>query len=558
MRFRLGSAFAALTAVSIALAIGITGARAQTLPVLTSSAGAYLAGQAAETRADIAAAAWFYNYVLEGDPANIPLAAQIFSLWVDAGDMAAAAPIASRLIDIQTSYEPGRLVLAVQAMRAGQYATARGHLDAIRGNTLSLLTTNLLKAWLLQAVGDTDGALAAINGMIGPGWFGPFRARHSALIADLAGRTAVALGHAERAFQLEPSPRATMTYASLLARSGNPVAAEAVLMDFLSTTENQPDVAQMLVNVRAGNFGGTFVASAEAGAAEVFFDVAIALGSDDEGVTSVPYFQFARRLAPTFVAATFGLAQLLQSLGRHEEAILVYDGVPASSPFAVRAATRAALSENVIERTAAAITRLWPVVAANPTNTDAAFALANILRAESRFADAIAVLNPALAGLTAPREDHWSLYFVRGMSLERTGDWVGAVADFRFALVLSPDQPDVLNYLGYSWIDRGENPEEAMAMILRAVEQRPDSGYIIDSLGWAHYKLGNYAEAVTVLERAMALTPYQSEINEHLGDAYWAVGRRLEALFQWNHALAYGPEPNAVARVRDKIQNGLP
>ncbi|MGC2781087.1 MAG: tetratricopeptide repeat protein, partial [Bradyrhizobium sp.] len=148
-------------------------------------------------------------------------------------------------------------------------------------------------------------------------------------------------------------------------------------------------------------------------------------------------------------------------------------------------------------------------------------------------------------------------YYYRGICLERSKQWPKAEADMRKALELQPDQPHVLNYLGYSWIDQGVNLDEGMKMIKRAVEQRPDDGYIVDSLGWAYYRIGNYEEAVKNLERAIDLKPEDPTINDHLGDAYWRIGRKLEAKFQWAHARDLKPEAEEQPKIEAKIQNGL-
>ena len=152
----------------------------------------------------------------------------------------------------------------------------------------------------------------------------------------------------------------------------------------------------------------------------------------------------------------------------------------------------------------------------------------------------------------------WVTYYYRGICFERSKQWSKAEADMRKALELQPEQPHVLNYLGYSWIDQGINLDEGMKMIKRAVEQRPDDGYIVDSLGWAYYRIGNFEDAVKHLERAIDLKPEDPTINDHLGDAYWRVGRTLEAKFQWAHARDLKPEPEELPKIEAKIENGLP
>jgi Flp pilus assembly protein TadD len=153
--------------------------------------------------------------------------------------------------------------------------------------------------------------------------------------------------------------------------------------------------------------------------------------------------------------------------------------------------------------------------------------------------------------------ERWSLFYSRGIALERSGQWKRAEADLLHALELKPDQPLVLNYLGYSWIDRGENLERGLKMVEKAVELRPEDGYIVDSLGWAHYRLGDYPNAVQYLEKAIELVPEDPTINDHLGDAYWQNGRSIEARYQWRRALQFGPQEDEVKPIEAKLESGL-
>jgi Flp pilus assembly protein TadD len=184
-------------------------------------------------------------------------------------------------------------------------------------------------------------------------------------------------------------------------------------------------------------------------------------------------------------------------------------------------------------------------------------ALGDALRRSERFADAVPAYDAAIALIATPDPRHWGLFYTRGICHERLGQWDQAEADFRTALKLSPDQPQVLNYLGYSFVDRGENLDEALAMIERAVAAQPDAGYIIDSLAWAYFRLGRYADAVEPMERAALLEPVDAVVTDHLGDVYWAVGRKLEARFQWHRALSFDPEPAEADRIRRKLDIGL-
>jgi Flp pilus assembly protein TadD len=183
--------------------------------------------------------------------------------------------------------------------------------------------------------------------------------------------------------------------------------------------------------------------------------------------------------------------------------------------------------------------------------------LADLLRSKKRFSESVEAYDAAIERIGTIGKRHWTLLYSRGIALERSSQWLRAEEDFITALRLKPDQPYVLNYLGYSWVDQGINLARAQKMIERAVELRPNDGYIVDSLGWVLYRLGDFPRAAKQLERAVELRPQDPTINDHLGDAYWRVGRAAEARFQWRRALSLDPEPDQVSTIRDKISNGL-
>lgn len=204
-----------------------------------------------------------------------------------------------------------------------------------------------------------------------------------------------------------------------------------------------------------------------------------------------------------------------------------------------------------------AIARLRALVAEKPARIDAALTLADLLRSKERYADSVAAYNVAVSRLQKVEERHWVIFFGRGIVLERTKQWLKAEADMKKALELSPDQPYLLNYLGYSWVDQGLNLEAGMKMLKRATELRPDDGAISDSVGWAYYRTGQFDKAVEWLEKASEQKGDDATIVEHLGDTYWQVGRRREARFQWERALNQKPDKDRVPIIKDKLANGL-
>jgi Flp pilus assembly protein TadD len=204
-----------------------------------------------------------------------------------------------------------------------------------------------------------------------------------------------------------------------------------------------------------------------------------------------------------------------------------------------------------------AIRRLSNIVTTNPRDIDAISVLGDLLRSDKQYQKAADTYSKALDITGGKTPGDWRFYYVRGIAFERSDQFPRAEKDFLTALDLNPNQPQVLNYLGYSWVDKGMNLTRALDMIQKAVQASPNDGYIIDSLGWAYYRLGRYADAVTQLEQAATLRPNDPEINDHLGDAYWRVGRKLEARFQWNVAYAMDTEGNVKARVAPKLKGGL-
>ena len=203
------------------------------------------------------------------------------------------------------------------------------------------------------------------------------------------------------------------------------------------------------------------------------------------------------------------------------------------------------------------IDTLRGLVAAYPDVPVAYASLGDFLRRKEKYDEALSAYNSAISIYEARNDLRWRLYYARGITHERLKIWPSADRDFRRALSLKPNKAIVLNYLGYSLIERGEKLDEAMDMITKAVEIEPNSGYIVDSLGWGKFRLGQYERAVPDLERAAELMATDPIVNDHLGDAYWAVGRKNEARFQWRRALSFEPEDSEEKRILRKLDIGL-
>jgi Flp pilus assembly protein TadD len=300
------------------------------------------------------------------------------------------------------------------------------------------------------------------------------------------------------------------------------------------------------------------IGNAQAGGAEALYGLGASLGRRGGEDLGLVYLQLSLAFEPNHPLALLALADLYESLKKPELAIKAYEHVPPSSPLHRNAAIQMASNLDSLDRAAEAEKHLGALIKDHPDDLEAVVALGNVQRGHKKFAECADTYAKAVALVPQPEKANWVLFYFRGICYERSHQWPKAEADLQQALKLFPEQPHVLNYLGYSWIDQGVHLDEGMDMIKRAVQQRPDDGYIVDSLGWAYFRTGNYEEAVKQLERAIELKPEDPTINDHLGDAYWRIGRTLEANFQWAHARDLKPDPEDLPKIEAKLKNGLP
>jgi tetratricopeptide (TPR) repeat protein len=289
----------------------------------------------------------------------------------------------------------------------------------------------------------------------------------------------------------------------------------------------------------------------------VFYGLGEALTSEGGVAVGAVYLQLALFMQPDFPFALAALANVHETTKRHDTAIGIYNRIPKGTPLSASIEIRKAINLNQLERVDEAKTLLESLADRDPADIKPLDALGNIMRVRKRFDESITYYSRAIALLPKPEKRHWSYWYSRGTSYERIKKWPLAEADLLQAMKLAPDEPMVLNYLGYSWIDQNRRLKEGMALIEKAVALKPDDGYIVDSLGWAHFKQGNFKDAVRFLERAVELRPEDPVLNDHLGDALWRVGREREAKYQWEQSLMLKPEPEDAEKVKKKLINGL-
>ena len=525
-----------------------------------TTAGSYLAARHASVERDATSAAAFYRSALRTDPKNNELLDRAFISSLADGDIEEAVKLADRILLIDKSNRVARLVVGVRDLKLKKYTAAQSNINqSIRGPITDLVAT-LLSGWASAGAGDSKTAIANIDRLVGPEWYPIFKDLHAGLLLDLAGKQKDAGARFERAYKLDDSAlRVADGYARWLSRNKDDAAALAVYEHFNAKLARHPLVLEGIRDTKAGKKLAPLVDSPQAGAAEALYGIGASLTRRGGEDLALVYLQLALYLKPDHSLALLSLADLYESVKKPAMAIKVYERVPANSPLKRNAQIQQATDLDAADRSEEAIKILKGVTAEDPKDLEAIMALGNIERGKKKFADCAQTYTQGIDVQAAQGDKpNWVSFYFRGICQERSKQWAKAEADMRKALELQPEQPHVLNYLGYSWIDQGINLDDAMKMIKRAVEQRPDDGYIVDSLGWAYYRIGNFEEAVKTLERAIDLKPEDPTINDHLGDAYWRVGRTLEAKFQWQHAKDLKPEAEELPKIEAKLENGLP
>jgi tetratricopeptide (TPR) repeat protein len=551
-----GSALAAfLAAAPTPLAAQQTSAQSGAI----SASGSYLAARHAGQQRDAAAAAAYYRAALKRDPSNGELLDRAFLSSLVDGDVDEAVKFAERVAQADKSDRVARLVLGVNSLKRKQYVSARRDLaQSIRG-PITDLTATLLSAWGNLGVNDSKGAIAAIDHLAGPEWYAIFKDLHAGLIYDVAGNQKEAGKRLERAYKLDSTAlRVVQAYGSWVSRNRSPKEALTVFETFDKALPRHPLVVEAMDKLKAGEKLPPLIANVQAGAAEALYGLGASLGRRGGEDLGLVYLQLSLFLSPNHPLALLSLADLYEALKKPELAIKIYDRVPTNSPLHRNAAIQMAANLDSLDRADEAQKHLEALIKQNPDDLETVMALGNVLRGHKKFAECANVYSKGASAIQKPEKSNWVVFYFRGICYERSKQWAKAEADLTKALELFPDQPHVLNYLGYSWIDQGIKLDEGMEMIKKAVQQRPDDGYIVDSLGWAYYRVGNYEEATKQLERAIELKPEDPTINDHLGDAYWRVGRVLEARFQWAHARDLKPDAEDLPKIEEKLKEGLP
>lgn len=530
-------------------------------------AGALLAARTADVDHDYDTAIALYKKALQIEPGNPEIRQRLMISLLLNGDIKDSVKYANDLKNDPTIERLATIVRGADAIRRGEYKTAETALRTTGPTDLDRVMNDLMSAWARLGAGKGKEALALVEKMKGPDWLGIFQAYNAGAIAIVNGDVRSARRHLNDAVLDKDGAatapdtfmRAVIALARLEASQGNKQKA----LDTISVGDNLlPNYAPLNAlrqSITNDEKQKQQVETAKQGAAGVLFSFAGALNRDGaEDIVSL-YLQIAKSLDPDSADALVMLGGIAEKQNQLDRAISIYKQVPDNSPMSRISELQLGLALAEGGKVEEARKHLQGLIASDPKDVRSYLAYGSVLSDAKDYAamadnydKAVEVIGPL------PGKNTWTVFFQRGIAYERLKQWDKAEPSFRKALELNPNQPQVLNYLGYSWIDMNRNLDEGLAMIKKAVDLRPDDGYIIDSLGWAYFRLNKFDDAVDELERAAQIKAGDATINDHLGDAYWRVGRKLEAVYQWNRALASEPEAAEISKIKEKIANGLP
>ena len=576
--FRLFCSAAFIAALSISA--GPTAAVAETKPdekaqeavtfdpaKVNTFSGAFLAARTADVDQDFATAITLYQKALEFDTANVEIRQRLMIAQLLSGDFEAGAKIADSLKNDSSVERVTTIIRALAAIKHKEFSAAEKILKYTGPNDLDRMVNTLLTAWARAGAGKGKEALAMVNGMKGPGWISIFQKYHAGAIALVTGNTEAARKSlndavADReggATATDTYMRAVMALARLEAKAGNKQKALDTIAVGDTFAPNYAPLKALRQSIEKGEKPDQQVETATEGAASVMFSIAGALNREGAEEIVTLYLQTSRALDPKSADTLILLGGLAEAQKQPDRAIAFYREVPLDSPMHRISELQLGLTLAQTDKVEEARTHLKSLLESDPTDIRSYLAYGSVLSDAKDYAAMAANYDKAVEVIGAvPKKSDWTIFFQRAIAYERLKQWDKAEPNFKRALELNPEQPQVLNYLGYSWVDKNMNLDEGIDMIRRAVELRPNDGYIVDSLGWAHFRLGAFDESVTELERAIELRAGDQTINDHLGDAYWRVGRKIEAVYQWNRALIGDSDDVDKAKVKEKIANGLP
>lgn len=523
--------------------------------------GNYLSGRFAANIGDFHHANLYLSRTLRLDPDNMEIAGYAYRMKLITGDMKQAEELAKVLYAAEDSESNPEIMVLLSAIKSDDFKSAEKVLATFEKTGFNQVVIPLVNAWLQYGKGELAEPFEPSKLLEQVGEFAPFIHYQTALINDLGGYEDVALSQYEKALSLSTAMpyRVVELLGNLYERRGEWEKAEALYARYL--TQNPDSMLEMPDNswmIERNRTPDRVVNNVREGVAEIFFSTASILHNEQLNEEALIYIQEVLYLNPEFIAARLMHGTILEGLGRHEDALEAFARLAPDTPYYEKAQLRKAYTLNAMGRSDESLELLDKLSGKMDERYQVFLTKGDVLMREKRYAEATTAYTDALERIESIEAQQWPILYARGISAERSDNWDLAEKDFLRALELEPNQPDVMNYLGYSWLTKQMRMDEAKELISKAVKARPTDAHIIDSMGWALYSIGEYAEAVNYLERAIELMPTDPTVNEHLGDVYWRTGRKTEARFQWKRAILFGAEPEHAETLEAKLEDGLP
>jgi len=530
------------------------------LPISTIAApkaGAYLAARQAAMDNDFETGARYFTQSLIADPMNPYLLENALVSYLGLGDFDRAIPVAKMMVEVGIKSQMASLTLSVDAASRDDWDAVIAGIDA--GQEIGPLVDGISRAWALVGKGQMSTALAAFDTVIAAPGLNAYGLYNKALalahVGDFEGAEAIFAASPQNGMRY--NRRSAIAHAQILSQLGRDADA-ATLLDTVFGTQTDPVLVAMRAAFAADEMiPFDYVRDAKDGLSELYLMVAQGVQGDATDDYVLRYARAAVHLSSSNTDALILSAELLDKIGQYDLAAAAFNSVPAVSPAFQTAELGRAETLRKAGKPEAAIAVLETLAQSYPDMPRIFASAGDTYRELKQLEKAKEAYSRALALYDDANPLKWFIFYVRGITNHTLDDWPAAEADFRSALALNPNQPQVLNYLGYSMVERNINMDEALAMIEAAVAAEPQNGAIVDSLGWVLFQRGDYENAVAHLENAAALEPVDPVVNDHLGDGFWAVGRLIEARFQWSRALSFDPAEVDATRIRRKLEIGL-
>ncbi len=528
--------------------------------------GAYLAGRVAHLRQNFSMAADYYGIAVSSDPQNKDLLSKIYVILASRGRIDEAAKYAEMSLRQGDKNNFTYIIIAVNALKEKRWQDGLNNMKHLQGGIYEGFINPLINAWAYVGMNQPDKALQTLKPLKKEAAFRALYHFHAGMINDYFDRREEAKRNYEvivNEESAEMSFRSLQVITNFYIRNGEKDKAVALsqkynddrlLVDMLnklaqSNIKADPEKTSKIIN------------SPDDGLAEALFNISATMRQGNAGIDIAHIFISLSIYAnPKYDLAKLMLADILESRGMYREANAVYDEIPQTSLAYNALQMKKAANYVMLHDYEAAEILLKTLSEEQPQNTQILMDLGDVLRIRGNYDEAVEYYKKALKHLPSNSDVNWVVYYALGMCYEQLDDMDKAEKNLLKALALGQNHYYIQNYLGYSWLKRGKNIDEAFALIVDAYNQAPNDGHITDSLGWAFYKLGRYEDAVTYLEKATEIEPANALINNHLGDAYWQAGRKNEAIFQWRHTLKMEDDSGEVdmKQIRKKITGGMP